>query len=93
VDLAFPINAGQIIRLPHSPAAFIVVSGDDFGRIDGEIRNSLEDILGRVGREIRDELVIDGQVRSEHEEMPDAFGFKEISDERAHKTRFAHARR
>ena len=45
------------------------------------------------GREVGDQLVVDRQVRGEHEEMADALGLVEVGDERAHQARLADAGR
>ena len=42
----------------------VVVARDDLRGIRGELRDALEDILGRVRREVGDELVVDRQVRA-----------------------------
>ena len=60
------------------------------GRVAGKLRDSLEDVLGRVGREISDQLVVDCQIRRQHEEVVDAVRQVQIADERTHQPRLAH---
>ena len=50
----------------------IVVARDYPRRADCQLTNALEHILCGIGGEIRDQLVIDRQVRSQHEEVVDA---------------------
>ena len=52
--------------------ALVVVAGDDRWRIRGELRDALEDIFGRVWREVGDQLVVNRQVRREDKEIVDA---------------------
>jgi hypothetical protein len=37
---------------------------------------------------VRSQLVVNGEVRCEHEEMTDVPGLEEVCDERSHETRF-----
>ncbi|EAA20294.1 hypothetical protein [Plasmodium yoelii yoelii] len=69
----------------------VVVAGDDQRRLLRELGNALEHVLGRVAREVRDQLVVDGQVGREHEEVVDAMRQMQVGDERAHEPRLAHA--
>ena len=69
----------------------VVVAGDDGRRIGGEFRDALEDVLGRVGREVGDQLVVDRQVRRQHEEVVEAVRQVQVADEGAHQPGLAHA--
>ena len=69
----------------------VVVAGDDLRRVGGELRDALEDVLRRVRREVGDQLVVDRQVRRQHEEVVDAVRQVQVADERAHQPRLAHA--
>ena len=89
VDADFPKQVG----LPHAPAAFVVVAGDNLRRVVGELGDALKNILWGVRREIREQLVVDGQVRRQDEEVRDAFGLVEVGDKGAHEARLADARR
>jgi len=82
-----------IEQLPtRSGGRLIRVARDDHRRVDGKLADTFEDVLGRVRREVGDQLVVDRQVRGEHEEVPDALGLEQVGDERAHQPRLAHAR-
>ena len=87
------IQAGTLSTrcLPHADAAFVVVAGDDRRRIGGELGDALEHILRRVGREVGDQLVVDGQVGRQHEEVVDAVGQVQVADEGAHQPGLADA--
>jgi hypothetical protein len=54
---------------------------------------ALEHVLGRVRREVADQLLVDRQVRREHEEVVQPVLGVEVRDERAHQARLADARR
>ena len=53
-------------------AALVVVAGDDLRRLRRELGDALEHVLRRVRREVGDQLVVDRQVRRQHEEVVDA---------------------
>ena len=61
------------------------------GAFGGELRDALEHVLRRVRREVGDQLVVDGQVRRQHEEVVDAVRQVQVADEGAHQPRLAHA--
>ena len=69
----------------------VVVAGDDLRRVGGEFRDALEDVLRRVRREVGDQLVVDRQVRRQHEEVVDAVREVQVADKGAHQPRLAHA--
>ena len=50
----------------------------------------IEDILGRVWREVRDELVVDRQVRCQNKEVIDTVRKVQVADECAHEPRLAY---
>jgi hypothetical protein len=77
-------------RFAHANAAFIGVAGDHRGRMHGEFSDTLEHILGRVGRKIGDQLVVDGQVGRQHEKVADAVGQIQVADKRTHQAGLAH---
>ena len=59
-----------------------------FGR---ELGDALEDVFRAVGREVGNQLFVDGRVRGEHEEMAALARQIQIGDERAHEARLAYA--
>ena len=61
------------------------------GGFDRELGDALEDVLRRVRREVGDQLVVDGQVRRQDEEVSDAVGQVQVGDEGAHQPRLADA--
>ena len=75
----------------HGGAFLVVVAGDDDRVGEGELGDALEHVLGRVGGEVGDELVVDRQVGGEDEEVADAVRLVEVGDEGAHQPRLAHA--
>ena len=77
--------------LNHRTGLVVVVARDDQGRLLRKLRDALEDVLGRVAGEIGDELVVDGQVGRQHEEVVDAVRQVQVGDERAHQPRLADA--
>ncbi|OPY77479.1 MAG: hypothetical protein A4E70_02589 [Syntrophus sp. PtaU1.Bin005] len=72
---------------------FVIVAGDDRRGVRGKFRDALEHVFRRVGREIGDELVVDGEVRREDEEVVDAVGQVQVADEGPHEPRFPDAGR
>ena len=70
----------------------VVVARDDQRRLLGKLRNALEHVLRCVAREVRDELVVDRQVRRQNEEVVDAVGQMQVGDEGPHQAGLAHAR-
>ena len=61
------------------------------GGVGGELRDALEHVLRRVRREVGDQLVVDRQVRRQHEEVVDAVRQVQVGDERAHQPGLADA--
>ena len=61
------------------------------GGVGRELGDALEDVLRRVRREVGDQLVVDRQVRRQHEEVVDAVRQMQVADERAHQPRLADA--
>ncbi len=88
VDLA----ADQLVE-ERAGAGLVVVAGDDLRRLGGEGGDAFEDVLGRAGGEVGDELVVDRQVWGHDEEVVDAVGEVQVADEGAHQARLADARR
>ena len=58
----------------------------------GKLTNAFEYIRGGVGRKIGNQLVVDGEIRSQHKEMPDVMTQIQVADEGAHKARFPYTR-
>jgi len=56
-----------------------------------EFGNSLEHILGRVGRKVGNQFVVNGQIGRQHKEVADAAGQVQITDKRTHQPGFADA--
>ena len=73
-------------------ALFVVVARNDLRRIRRKFGHALEHVLGRVGREVGNQLVVNRQVRCQHKKVPNAVGLKQVADESAHQSRLAHAR-
>lgn len=42
--------------------AFVIVPGYDFRRTHSELRNPTENVFGRIGSEVRDQLIVDGEI-------------------------------
>ena len=78
--------------LPDAYPALVVVSRDDEGRIHREIGYAAKHVLRARGAEVGDELVVDGQVRREDEEVVDAPLEVEPCDESPHEPSLADAR-
>lgn len=58
----------------------------------GKLTNAFEDIFGGGGREIGNQLVVDGEMRRQHKEVPDVMAQIQVADEGAHKSSFPHTR-
>ena len=69
----------------------VVVAGDDRRGIRRELRDALEDVLRGVRSEVGDQLVVDGEVRRQHEEVPDGVRGVQVADERPHQPCLADA--
>jgi len=67
----------------------VVVAGDNQRRLLRKLGNAPEHVLWRIAGEIRNQLVVNRQVRREHEKIVDAMRQMEVSDESAHQPRFA----
>ena len=81
---AHVVRKAHRLVLNHRTGLVVVVARDDQGRLLSEFGDSLEHILGRVAREVGDQLLVDRQVRCEHEEVVDAMRQVQVGDERAH---------
>ena len=77
----------------NAAPAFVVVAGDDLGRLQSEVGEALEDILRCAGRKVGNQLRIDGQIGSEHKEVLDVPGMIQVGNERAHEARFGGIRK
>ena len=73
-------------------AGFVVFNGDNRGLVLGELGNTPEDVFRAFGREIPDELLVNGLVRGQHEEVAALPGEVQIGNERAHQPGLSHAR-
>ncbi len=71
-------------------SGFVVVAGDDLRRVGGKLGNALEHVFGRVRGEVGDELVVDRQIRRQHEEVVQAVRQVQVADEGAHQAGLAH---
>ena len=76
---------------PHPGPLLVGVPGDDHRGFGGEFGDAGEDVLRRVRREIRGQLVVDGQIGGEDEEVAEAVGQVEIADEGPHEPGLADA--
>ena len=75
----------------HAHPGLVVIPCDENGRIGGKLADAAKDVLGRIRCEVGNQLVVNRQVRGEHEEMPDTLGQVEVADEGSHQPGFAHA--
>src|SRR5205823_3623871 len=85
---------GVVFKQPattDTDAALVVFAGDDDRRVEGELADSLEDVLRRVGGKVGGQLVVDRQVRGQNEEVSNALRPVQIGDEGAHEAGFADA--
>ncbi|MCY1460085.1 hypothetical protein D9M71_776140 [compost metagenome] len=57
-----------------------------------ELGDALKHVLRRVAREIGDQLVVDRQIRGQHEKVVDAVCQMQVGDKRAHQPGFTHTR-
>src|ERR1039458_3026616 len=73
-------------------AGFVVFNGDNRGLILSELGNTPENVFRAFGREMPKELVVNGLVRCQHEEVAALPGEVQIGDERAHQPGLSHAR-
>ncbi|MNX82778.1 hypothetical protein D3C86_1145160 [compost metagenome] len=71
----------------------IILTRDHLWHVHGEVGHAREDVLGGVGGEVRDQLVVDGQVGGEDEEVADALDPVQVGDEGPHEPGLADARR
>ena len=78
-------------RLPHPHPAFVGVAGDHRRRFSGELSDSLEHIFRRVRGEIGNQLVVDGEIRRQHEEIADPVGQMQVADKGPHESGLANA--
>ena len=76
----------------RADSAFVVVAGNDNRGIPRKFAYSLEDIFGRVGREVGLKLVVNCKVGGYHKEIVYAVHRVQIRNESSHQTRFADAR-
>ena len=88
---AYVVGKAHRLVLNHRTGLVVVVARDDQGRLLRELRDSLEHVLGRVAREVGDQLVVDRQVGRQHEEVVDAMRQVQVGNERAHQPCLAHA--
>jgi len=99
VDWAAAAGAHDVELAPgaadvaDAAALLVVVARDEQGRLGGELRETGEHVLRRVGREVADELLVDREVRRQHEEVLDALGSVQPGDEGAHEAGLADAGR
>ena len=83
---------GRVDGLRHQVAPLLVgLAGDDLGRRRCELGDAFEHVLRCVRREVADQLVVDREVRREHEKVLVAIRRVKIADERAHEPRLADA--
>ena len=88
VDLDRRIN-----RLAYQVAALLVgFACNDFRHGGCKFCYPLKHILGRVGREVPYQLVVDGEVGGENEEVLVPIRGVQVADECAHQARLAYAR-
>ena len=69
---AHVVRKAHRLVLNHRTGLVVVVARDDQGGLLSELGDSLEHVLGRVAREVGDQLVVDRQVRRQHKEVVDA---------------------
>ena len=71
----------------------VVVASDDGRRCHCKLGDAPEHVLRGVRCEVGDQLVVDGEVRREYEEIAYSVGAVQIGDERTHEASLADARR
>lgn len=59
----------------------------------GAFPQRTSELILEIRREVRDQLNVDGQVGRQYEEVVDAVGLMQITDEGTHEPRLAHAGR
>src|SRR5690606_2788438 len=60
-------------------------------RLHRKLGDALKHVLRGIGREVGDQLVVDGEIRCEYEEVTDAVFEVKVRNERAHEPRLADA--
>jgi hypothetical protein len=70
----------------------VVVARNNRRRIAGKLGDALEHILGRVRREVRNQLIVDRQIRRQDKEVVQPVRQVQIADKRPHQAGLAHAR-
>ena len=78
------------VGTPNTAPLFVVLRVDDQGRLVGKHLDTLEDILGAGGLKVREQLLVDGQVGCQDEEVPALADHEQVADEGAHQPRLAH---
>ena len=78
------------VAAADAAAVLVGVAGDDPWRLDGELGDALENVLRGVGREVGDELVVDGQVWGQDEKVPHALLLVKVGNEGSHEPRLAY---
>ena len=78
---------------PHAAARLVILPRDDVRRVGREFRNPAKDVFRALRREIGDELVVNGRVRCQHEEVAAALREIKIRYEGAHQSCLADAGR
>lgn len=83
----------DVLLVDHAASAHDLIrfAGDDARRGKGEVAQPLEDVLGGVWRKVCDELLVDGQVRRDDEEVLQAVRHVQVADEGPHEPGLAHA--
>jgi len=86
------VDVDGLVKQRQRSLAGIVVAGDDPWWPVNEIADAGEDILGaaRIG-EVFYQLVVDGQVRGQNEEVLDTFGLIQPGDKCSHQAGFTDA--
>ena len=82
--------AAQELVVERPNQTLVVVPGDHGRRLGSKLGDAFEDVLGRVGREVGDQLVIDGQVGRQHKEVVQTVGQVQVADECTHQARLSH---
>ncbi len=70
-------------------ALVVVVAGDHHRRVGGELGDALEDVLRRVRSEVGLQLLVDGEIGGQHEEVLHPVGQMQVADESAHQAGLA----
>ena len=85
--------AAEQVGAANAPAFLGVFRVDDQRWLMREGLDAFEDVLGAARPEVFEQLLVNGQVGGQHEEVAALAGHEQVADERAHEPRLAHSSR